>query len=155
MLFLSKVVVIVAWTLPLWLLHSAVTFAIVMSRAHRTPTRAELGAWLLLLAVQYGLLLVLMMVAVAVQLVTRSRIAAIMLPVLLFFGAIIIQVATSGSDSILAKALMAVNPMFHLNRITRYWADPVLLDHALLHVGIGLPLLLALCLLALRGRELS
>ena len=156
LLYLAKLVVVIAVTGVLWLLHNLATLLITLNAKNVSLTGAEWGEWLKLVGVMFGILVVLMLVAALVCLLTGSQVASLVVTLGLFIAAVIMNaVVVSGSGNVFLRGLLAINPLWHLNRITRYWAQPQVLDHALLLIGIGIPVLVLASVLFLRRRELA
>ncbi|MEL4505436.1 hypothetical protein AAEX63_10170 [Luteococcus sp. H138] len=154
-LYLSKVLLAVIVTGLLWALHNAITLALVLVREDVSLTGDQLGRWawhcLLLFLPQ----LVLMLLVSLVTLVTRSRVASMVLLVVLVLAAPILGAVARAHPSRWAELLLGASPVWHLNRVSRAWAETQIVGHTWLMFAVGTVVLLAASIAWLRHRELS
>lgn len=154
-LYLSKVLLAVLVTGVLWALHNAITLALVLVREDASIDSLGLRRWawncLLLFLPQ----LVLMLLVSLVALVTRSRVASLVTLVLLVLITPIVGAVLRSHPSRIGDSLMGLNPVWHLNRVPRAWAEPQIVGHTWLMFAIGTVLLIGASIAWLRHRELS
>ncbi|WP_394276331.1 hypothetical protein [Luteococcus sp.] len=155
MLFLSKVVLSVLVTAVLWALHNALTLAITLRVTGASMTTDQLWRW----AGHCGLLclqlVVLMLTVAVVALVSRSRVVALAVLFALVMGAIVLGAVLQSHPSRLGDLLLGANPMWHINRFSRSWAEEQIIGHAWTMVVVGTVLTLGAGVAFLRRRELG
>lgn len=155
LMYLSKVVLATAVTAVLWAAHNAITLALVLVREDASFSAAELRRWAWLCVLLYLPQFVLMLLASLVTLVSRSRIVALVMVVVLVMASPILGAVARAHPSWWADLLQGLNPVWHLNRTSRFWAETQIVGHNWLLFGIGTVVLLGASLAWLRRRELS
>ncbi|RLP06736.1 ABC transporter permease subunit [Propionibacterium australiense] len=154
-LFCSKLVVGLLVTGVLWFVHNGLTMGLTLLGEHQSLTGDQVRTWLGFVAVQFCLYTVVMLLGALVALLTSSRVVSLVLILVLIMGDLIAMSLGGDEPGRVFETLTSVNPLRHVNRISRYWAEPELLTQAWILVAVAIPLLLAACVAWLRRRELS
>ncbi|MEL4357686.1 MULTISPECIES: hypothetical protein [unclassified Luteococcus] len=154
-LFLSKVVLSVAVTGILWALHNAITLALVLVREDVSLTGHQVGQWAWLCLLIFLPQAVLMLLVSLVTLISRSRVMGLVLLVVLVLAAPILAAVVRAHPSRWADLTLGISPVWHLNRVSRAWAETQIVGHTWLMFALGVVLLGAASLAWLRRRELS
>ena len=154
-LFCSKLVVALLVTGVLWFAHNGITMGLVLVGEHQSLTGAQVRTWLGFVAVQFCLYTVVMLLGATAALLTSSRIVPLVLLLVLVIADPIAMSLGGDEPGRIFEFVSSVNPVRHVNQISRYWAEPELLTHAWILVGVGIPLLMAACVARLGRRELS
>ncbi len=155
LMFVSKVILAVLVTGVLWVLHNLVTLLITLSQMDFSLTGEQWYAWAKFIGLSYLVQLVLMLLASWLVLLTRSRVVGFAVLVVLTFGTIIVAAVNRELDSQVINTLLAIDPVWHLNRIGRAWAETQITGQALLFCCVAIPVLMAASIIRLRSRELS
>lgn len=155
LLYLSKVVLSVLVTGALWALHNVITLLLTLSRENASFNGDQLRRWALTCLLIFLPLVVLMLLVSLVTLVTGSRVTGLVVMVLLIFTAPFLATLAQSRPSTLLDVILGVNPVWHANRVTRYWSQTQILGHTWLMFVVGSVLLLGASIAWLRRRELS
>lgn len=154
-LFCSKLIVGLAVTGVLWLVHNGATMALTLTCKHYSLTGAQVRTWLGFVGLQFCLYATVMLLGVLIALLTSSRVASLVLLLVLFLADPIARSLGGDEPGRAFEFAISLNPMRHVNQISRYWAEPEVLAHAWVFIAVTVPLILAACAVLLRRRELS
>lgn len=154
-LYLSKVLLAVLVTGLLWVLHNAITLGLVLVREDASIDAAGLRRWAWMCLLLFLPQVVLMLLISLVAMLTRSRVASLVVLVVLVMASPILAAVVRAHPSRIADSLLGLNPVWHLNRVSRAWAETQIVGHTWLLFAVGGVVLMAASLAWLRRRELS
>ncbi|AXE37384.1 hypothetical protein [Acidipropionibacterium virtanenii] len=152
-LYLSRLLVVTGLSALLWTLHNVITLLVTLAAGDASLTGRQVGRWAGLVGLEFVILVALILATGLVYLVTRNSMAAVVIMMVLFIATIIVNAMAGPDPNVLVGWLLAADPVWHMNRITRYWAEPWVLHQMWWFAGIFIPVALVLSWLALAGRE--
>lgn len=154
-LYLSKALLAVLVTGLLWVLHNAITLGLVLVREDASLGADGLRRWAWMCLLLFLPQVVLMLLISLVAMVTRSRVASLVVLVVLVMVCPILAAVVRAHPSRIVDSLLGLNPVWHLNRVSRAWAQTQIVGQTWLLFAMGCAVLMAASLAWLRRRELS